>query len=128
MKPKGQVSCSVSHAGQSVLLPFLNFTSQCLHYLGVCCMSSWSKCDCCGESRQHVQESSADRMRSTVAEDNAYDLYSEHFYTGREDRRAAPARKQNGRNAQHGSIGHIQACQDLRRLQGRGRTGLKAAG
>lgn len=22
-KPKGQVSCSVSHAGQSVLLPFL---------------------------------------------------------------------------------------------------------
>ena len=24
MKPKGQVSCSVSHAGQTVLLPFLN--------------------------------------------------------------------------------------------------------
>lgn len=101
-------------------------SSQCLHNLGVCCISSWSKCECCREGKQHGQESSADWLRSTVA--SAYIAYREHFFTGRENRQAAPEGKQHGRNAQHGRIGHIQARQNLRRLQGRGRTGLKAAG
>ena len=30
MKPKGQVSCTVSHAGQSVLLPFSQQASVCI--------------------------------------------------------------------------------------------------